>query len=97
MVTYQELKAQLGALTERIEAAKSAERATVIEDIRSKVIAYGLTAEDLRGQERVAAKPFKPKLPPKYRDPATGATWSGRGPTPMWLRGKARAAFLIAT
>jgi DNA-binding protein H-NS len=34
---------------------------------------------------------------PKYRDPKTGATWSGRGPAPAWLASaKDRAAFLIA-
>ncbi|SKC93248.1 H-NS family nucleoid-associated regulatory protein [Paraburkholderia hospita] len=33
---------------------------------------------------------------PKYRDPKTGATWSGRGPAPAWLAGaKDRTAFLI--
>jgi DNA-binding protein H-NS len=33
---------------------------------------------------------------PKYRDPVTGATWSGRGPAPAWLAGaKDRTAFLI--
>lgn len=33
---------------------------------------------------------------PKYRDPATGATWSGRGRAPAWLAGaKDRKAFLI--
>jgi len=32
----------------------------------------------------------------KYRDPKTGATWSGRGRAPAWLAGtKSRAAFLI--
>jgi DNA-binding protein H-NS len=35
--------------------------------------------------------------PPKYRDPKTGATWSGRGSAPAWLKGvKNRAKFLIA-
>ncbi|MFM0718240.1 H-NS family nucleoid-associated regulatory protein [Paraburkholderia strydomiana] len=34
---------------------------------------------------------------PKYHDPKTGATWSGRGPAPAWLAGaKDRTAFLIA-
>jgi DNA-binding protein H-NS len=34
---------------------------------------------------------------PKYRDPRTGATWSGRGRAPVWLAGaKDRTAFLIA-
>jgi DNA-binding protein H-NS len=35
--------------------------------------------------------------PAFYRDPKTGATWSGRGPAPAWLAGaKDRSRFLIA-
>ena len=35
--------------------------------------------------------------PAKYRHPATGATWSGRGPAPAWLAAeKDRSRFLIA-
>jgi DNA-binding protein H-NS len=35
--------------------------------------------------------------PAKYRDPKSGATWSGRGPAPAWLAGsKDRTRFLIA-
>jgi DNA-binding protein H-NS len=34
--------------------------------------------------------------PAKYRDPKSGATWSGRGPAPAWLAAvKDRAKFLI--
>ena len=34
---------------------------------------------------------------PKYRDPKSGATWSGRGPAPAWLAGaKDRSKYLIA-
>jgi len=34
---------------------------------------------------------------PKYRDPATGATWSGRGRVPAWLAdAEDRTAFLIS-
>ncbi|WP_376776515.1 H-NS family nucleoid-associated regulatory protein, partial [Paraburkholderia podalyriae] len=36
--------------------------------------------------------------PALYRDPKSGATWSGRGPAPAWLAGaKDRAKFLIAS
>ena len=40
------------------------------------------------------------KAAPKYRDPRTGKTWSGRGRTPIWLRdqeekGKDREDFRI--
>jgi DNA-binding protein H-NS len=38
----------------------------------------------------------KGKQPPKYKDPRTGATWSGRGPAPAWLASaKDRSRFLI--
>ena len=46
--------------------------------------------------ERKVRKP----VAPKYRDPESGATWSGRGRTPRWLveaekAGKDRASFSI--
>lgn len=31
----------------------------------------------------------------KYRDPATGATWTGRGKPPNWIVGKDRTPFQI--
>ena len=34
-------------------------------------------------------------LPPKYRDPVSGATWSGKGPVPHWIADKNREDFLI--
>ncbi|MFL9992402.1 H-NS family nucleoid-associated regulatory protein [Paraburkholderia sediminicola] len=38
----------------------------------------------------------KGQQPAKYRDPKSGATWSGRGPAPAWLAGaKDRTKFLI--
>lgn len=33
--------------------------------------------------------------PPKYQDPRTGKTWSGRGRAPTWIEGKNRDQFLI--
>jgi DNA-binding protein H-NS len=36
--------------------------------------------------------------PAKYRDPESGATWSGRGPAPAWMaNAKDRTKFLIET
>ncbi|SAL00290.1 histone family protein nucleoid-structuring protein H-NS [Caballeronia calidae] len=38
----------------------------------------------------------KGALPAKYRDPKSGASWSGRGPAPKWLASaKDRSKFLI--
>ena len=36
------------------------------------------------------------KVAAKYRDPATGQSWTGRGKAPKWIDGKDRAQFLIA-
>ena len=40
------------------------------------------------------------RVPAKFRDPATGKTWSGRGMTPVWLReyeeqGRKREEFAV--
>ncbi len=78
MPTYKELVAQKAKLEEQIEAARSKELEAVIQQVRQTVAEYGLTAEDLglaprRGRRAGAKMP----VPPKYRDPKTGATWSG--------------------
>src|ERR1700733_8851380 len=42
------------------------------------------------------AKPVNGKLPAKYRDPKTGATWSGKARPPKWIaNAKDRSKFLI--
>ncbi|GAB2902064.1 hypothetical protein GCM10027093_43840 [Paraburkholderia jirisanensis] len=43
-----------------------------------------------------SASASKGKLPPKYRDPKTGATWSGHARPPAWIKDvKDRSKFLI--
>lgn len=37
------------------------------------------------------------KVAPKYRDPDTGATWTGRGIAPKWIAGKDRERYLISS
>jgi DNA-binding protein H-NS len=56
-----------------------------------------LTANDIfpgRGA-KAASKPAS-KVAAKYRDPATGQTWTGRGKAPKWIDGKDRNQFVIA-
>ena len=53
--------------------------------------AAGAGTRSARQPAPVAGKRAKPganagkKVPPKYRNPATGDTWSGRGLKPKWL------------
>lgn len=93
MATYKDLLAQKVKLEEQLEAARQAELESAIQRVRQIVQEYGLTAEDLG----LAAKLKKRKgttVAPKYMDPKTGATWSGRGRAPAWI-GKNRDRFLI--
>jgi DNA-binding protein H-NS len=92
MSNLAELIAQKAALEKRIAEAQTQERAAAIAQIRQLMDQYGLSLADLGGRA-VAAKsggkagPRKgSKVPIKYRDPATGNAWSGRGLQPKWLQ-----------
>jgi DNA-binding protein H-NS len=57
----------------------------------------GATANTARKNVGGTAAKTKGKMPPKYRDPKTGATWSGHARPPQWIAGvKDRSKFLIA-
>ncbi|WP_080400281.1 H-NS histone family protein [Burkholderia ubonensis] len=83
MATLAKLKAQHAELQQQIEATRLAELQTAIEQVRVTVQDYGLTVEDIFGpQTAPRSQTRKAAPPPKYRDPKTGSTWSGRGREP---------------
>lgn len=95
---YKDLKAQLDELHERTEAARVAELDEVIEQIRALVAEFGITADQIYSRKRAAkvTKSVKQVAEPKYQNPKTGETWSGRGRAPIWIRdAKNRDRFLI--
>ncbi|VWC25321.1 H-NS histone family protein [Burkholderia lata] len=97
MATYRQLTAQLERLQQKIDKEREKAIADAIADIRAKIEEYDITPEELGfrpvGATTATAKP-KRASPPKYLNPKTGETWSGRGRSPTWL-GKNRARFLI--
>ncbi|HDR9474391.1 H-NS histone family protein [Burkholderia multivorans] len=96
MTTYLELKAQAEALAQQAEEARLAELDSIITTMREQIAEYGITPEQLFGRRRTSGTKASGPLPPKYRDPKTGATWSGRGKAPQWIAGaKNRTRFLI--
>lgn len=102
MATYKQLLAQKEALEAQLAEVRATEVAGVIEKIQSLMAEFGLSVEDIQGKRSRgrpagsgAVKVAKEPLPPKYRDPKTGKTWSGRGRAPAWL-GKNPNRFLIA-
>lgn len=92
---YRALLAQREALEKQIEELRSAERGDAIDWIRDQMALYGMKPEDLA--ERRGRGPRKQSGPvaAKYRDPVSGATWSGRGRAPRWLAEQDRDKFVI--
>jgi DNA-binding protein H-NS len=90
MSTYQALLEQKKALDQRIAEARKAEAREALATVHALIAEFGFTA-----QQVFPWKPAARKAPARYRDPVTGATWSGRGKPPRWINGKDRAAFEI--
>ncbi|ATH15839.1 histone [Delftia acidovorans] len=95
MTSYTELLAQKATLDAQIAAAQAERRAEGIAAARALIQEHGLTAADVFPLQGKKAKGSIGA--PKYRDPATGATWTGRGKPPNWIVGKDRDQFLIET
>ena len=84
MPSLKELIAQKEALERQIELTREQDRAATIEKVRALMSEYGLSVSDLSTKR--AKKTGGAKVAAKYRDKATGDTWSGRGLQPKWLK-----------
>lgn len=94
MATLAELMEQRAQLDQQIEALRASEMNTAIQRVRALVAEFGLRQADVfgRGGSRALGTT---KVPIKYRDPATGQTWTGRGRAPKWIEGQDRAAYAV--
>ena len=108
-LTVADLGKVIAAAERQKEASLESGKKELVEEFRAKAAAMGLSLDELmRGsiqaghpagkarQPRTAA-PSAPR-PAKYRNPETGATWSGRGRMPKWLavvqeQGRSREEF----
>lgn len=90
MATLNELLAQKAALEKQIIEAQREERSAAIAQVKALMAQFGLTLADLGTRSPAPAplprKAAGAKVPVKYRDEATGNTWSGRGLQPKWLK-----------
>lgn len=87
MATLQELLTQKEALEREIEQTKKRDRADAIAKVRALMAEYGLTLSDLGNKAAPSARQgVRAKVPAKYRNTATGDSWSGRGLQPKWLK-----------
>ncbi|MBF0131995.1 MAG: H-NS histone family protein [Magnetococcales bacterium] len=95
------LSADIDAIIKKKRREKSKQIRSQMNDL-AKVAGYESIEEFIENQTgRMTRSDKGLKLPPKYRDPQNhDQTWSGKGPTPKWLRayennGRSREEFLI--
>jgi DNA-binding protein H-NS len=87
MASLQDLLDRKAALEKEIEATRRQEKADAVSRVRDLMSQYGLTIADLAPKSSAKGAPAKgAKVAVKYRNTATGDTWSGRGLQPKWLK-----------
>lgn len=94
MSDYKALLEKKRELDAQIEQVRKVEITEAKAKARAIVSEYDLSPEDVFSSIRRSANVGKTVVP-KYRDPATGQTWTGRGKAPKWIAGQDRGLFLI--
>jgi DNA-binding protein H-NS len=109
MNSLQQLERSIAKLQAKADAERRRLSTKVIASIQHLMAQYHLTPTDITKAVPTRKKVGKPasaaapklhsaagKLPPKYRDPKTGATWSGHARPPAWIKNvQDRSKFLI--
>ena len=95
MASYKDLLKQRELLEQQISEARQREISDAVAQARAIVEEFGLTQQDVFPVGRARSAVKGSKVAAKYRDPATGATWTGRGKAPCWIQDQDRAKFEI--
>jgi DNA-binding protein H-NS len=74
---------------------RNAERGDAIEWIRQQMALFDVKPEDLDPRRGRSSKKQSGPVAAKFRDPASGATWSGRGKPPRRIAEQDREKFAI--
>lgn len=97
MPTYQEYQEQIAKLQSLAQQARQDEIAEARRNVRELMQQYNLSAADLAEPAKKSGKQSTKQgtAQPKYRDPDSGQTWTGRGRAPRWIDKKNKDEFLI--
>ena len=97
-----ELEQQLEQLQAKVIAERQRVKDGTLEAIKNMLASGTITVDDLKALLPHAPARVRPPRtrssnpkPPKYRDPVSGATWTGQGGMPNWMKGKNADDFLI--
>lgn len=95
MTSYAEYVEQIAKLQSLAEAARQNEINDAIQKIKDLMQLHGVTIDDLSSVRRAKPTKVKGSVPPQFKNPETGETWTGRGRAPLWLAGKDKETFRI--
>lgn len=96
MPTYQEYQEQITKLQALAEQARQDELVEARRKVRELMDAHKLSPLDFaESNKKTKSSDKKGTVQAKYRDPDSGATWTGRGRAPRWLSGRNKEEFLI--
>ncbi len=96
--SYKDLLKEREALDQRIKDARRRELSSAITQVRELVAEFDLSPQDVfpsARSPRAATGSVTGKVAPKYRNPSTGQTWTGRGKPPRWIANEDREKFAI--
>lgn len=113
--TIQKQIAKLQAQAKALEAARDNKKARAVGKVRALMKKLGVSMADMstaapakgrRGPAKASAprkagaRKSTGKVAPKFQDPVSGSTWTGRGRAPVWLdqylkQGRKREEFAI--
>ena len=88
------LVAQREEIDAQIREIRAEVQADALVKVRELIRLHGLQVTDVF-ERKAATKPATRKVAPKYRDPATGSTWAGRGRAPLWFDASRKHLFEI--
>lgn len=108
------IQKEIERLRKQAQQLQNKQRKPVIASILRSMKEYGITPDEIAaafGKKGSTGRPAsqtktvksstaKKTVAPKYRHPASGATWTGRGKAPLWIveadkNGQPRQQFLI--
>ena len=97
METLEHLLQKQKELSSKINKLREEQKKQGLSEIMMIVQKYQLTLSDISsalGKSKTKGKK-RGTVAPKYRDPVSGAVWTGRGKAPAWIVGKNKEQFLI--
>jgi DNA-binding protein H-NS len=101
MATLDSIQAKIAKLQAQAEAIVVSKSTVVLNKIRDLMDKHGISVADVdahvgKRRGRKAAGAASTAAATKYRDPKSGATWTGHGRAPQWIaNAKDRSKFLV--